>query len=646
MTRTRIVGFGTVLATLLSVSAAAEVAHPLDPLSEDEIAIAIEALAASGRTSRDTRAAIITLAEPDKATIRAWETGDPMGRHARAVLRTDGVTSEVRIDVTTGAIVSWRDVAGAQPPILSSEWRQAQALIRADPAWRAAMAKRGYVRFDDIFCESLSAGYFGTETEDGRRLMKLPCYDVSGATTNIYSRPIEGVLATVDLDQGAVIDVVDYGVLPVSGAPDNFDGDETAVPSALTPNAEIRLTGRLLDWHNWRFHLGFDAQFGPVISLLNFNDAGRWRSVLYQAHISEVFVPYMDPDPAWAFRTYMDAGEYGLGLLSSSLTPGIDCPEDAHFIDALMATPTGRPHLREQAICVFERKTQDPLWRHAEAFNGAHAGKRETELVVRSIPSIAHYDYVIDWVFSDRGEIEIRIGATGIDAVKGSMVRTMAELGAAEETRYGNLVAPGLVAIHHDHFFSVRLDFDLDDGPNRFLRETFEKIALPETSARRSLWRIKSEPVAREAAFRAIEGPAVWRLENPLERTELGHAPGYQIRGTGPVSLLDADDWPQRRGAFSSHNLWITAYRPGELYAAGAFPNQSSGGEGLPAYVNAEDISSSDLVAWYTIGFRHVTRPEDWPILSTVWQSVKLTPYKFFDRNPAVHRTKPQTAAK
>ena len=36
------------------------------------------------------------------------------------------------------------------------------------------------------------------------------------------------------------------------------------------------------------------------------------------------------------------------------------------------------------------------------------------------------------------------------------------------------------------------------------------------------------------------------------------------------------------------------------------------------------------------MGFHHLTRPEDWPVMDTVWHSVSLVPYGFFDRNPSL----------
>ena len=46
----------------------------------------------------------------------------------------------------------------------------------------------------------------------------------------------------------------------------------------------------------------------------------------------------------------------------------------------------------------------------------------------------------------------------------------MADAGAEAETMYGTLVAPGLVATNPDHFFSIRLDVDVD-GPGATERD-------------------------------------------------------------------------------------------------------------------------------------------------------------------------------
>ena len=83
--------------------------------------------------------------------------------------------------------------------------------------------------------------------------------------------------------------------------------------------------------------------------------------------------------------------------------------------------------------------------------------------------------------------------------------------------------------------------------------------------------------------------------------------------------------------------MWVTPYKPDELYAAGDYPTQSHGGDGLPAWTAANrPIENTDIVAWYTFGMHHVVRAEDWPVMPTVWHEFELRPFDFFERNPAL----------
>ena len=93
----------------------------------------------------------------------------------------------------------------------------------------------------------------------------------------------------------------------------------------------------------------------------------------------------------------------------------------------------------------------------------------------------------------------------------------------------------------------------------------------------------------------------------------------------------------QRRAAFSAAPLWLTAYDRRELYAAGMYPNQSSGRRRAAGLCGQRrPVENADIVLWYTMGFHHLPRPEDWPIMATVWHSVSLVPYGFFGRNPSL----------
>jgi primary-amine oxidase len=121
-------------------------------------------------------------------------------------------------------------------------------------------------------------------------------------------------------------------------------------------------------WAGWDFHIKADARAGIIISGLGIIDpeTGKRREVMYKGLVSELFVPYMDPTDAWYFKTYMDAGEYGFGLQAMPLVPLNDCPRNAHYLDGVFIMADGKPYVRENMICLFEKYAGDIAWRHSE----------------------------------------------------------------------------------------------------------------------------------------------------------------------------------------------------------------------------------------------------------------------------------------
>jgi primary-amine oxidase len=641
--------FVRLVAVLLApalLGAAAVSAHPLDALSAEEIGTAMRVLRAAGHADTATRFPLITLDEPDKEAVLAWRPGQVFVRKAFVIARHDRTVYEGLVDLAAGKLERWEAVPNVQPATGIEEWRDARHIAMADAAWRAAMQRRGYdsIRPDKLFCAPLPAGYTGDAAEEGRRLVRVSCFDTAG-TQNVWGRPIEGLHAVVDLDERRVIRVVDTGPVPVSRETHAFQGSppkrKRPVEEALR-NAHVTAENGLTRWHNWSFHHRLDRRAGLIVSLVRHRDGDRDRMVLYRGSLAEMFVPYMDADPGWAFRTWLDVGESDFGFMASPLNPGIDCPAGAAFLDAVLADSHGEPRTGKSVICLFERDTGTPLWRHAEGVNASHAGRPAVELVLRTIESVGNYDYIIDWVLTEAGVIRIEVGATGIDMAKGVMARNMADPSAAKDTQTGMLVAPNLLAVNHDHFLSFRLDVDIDGAANTLVRQKLVPQPPTEMAAGRSLWRVVEENVATEAPLSAGEhgGAEAWRIVNPTLENRLGQHPGYELRsGHSAISLLPPEDPAQRRGAFSASPLWVTAYDAKELYAAGMYPNQSKGGDGLPAFAaRRRPVDNADIVLWATIGFHHLPRPEDWPVLPTVWHSLSLMPYGFFDRNPNIDR--------
>ncbi|MGF7161466.1 primary-amine oxidase [Rhodoligotrophos appendicifer] len=620
--------------------------HPLDGLSFAEIERTVAIVKGAGLADGQTMFPTMTLLEPPKGEVLAWTPGQAFSRRALVVTRKSAETTRIVVDLRAGTIVSREVVADAQPSIMQHEWAAAGDQLMADARWQAAMRKAGYQDLSGISCTPMPPGAFPKEPYGARRILRVSCYEDSTEPRPQVSRSIEGILGIVDADTGAVIDVkVEAPVIrpaaegPVP-APSPLPAQKPVI-NASPSGTNIRVSGAYeVEWQNWSFHLRADRRSGLVVSLVRFQDQQKKRLVAYQMALAELFVPYMDPALGWNTRNYLDAGELGLGYLVSTLAEGKDCPTDSFYLDLLMPSDQGGMFKADSALCIFERATGSPAWRHFSAENGTTDARAEVELVVRTIPTIGNYDYIVDYVFSSRGAITTRVGATGIDAVKTVTADSLASPTAAEETRYGALVAPRTVAPYHDHYFAFRLDLDIDGPQNTLVAERFVPEQLPAENVRGSLWRLQPEIIREEGPVSGSHHGAageIWRVINPDRRTALGYAPGYEImpeHGTA-TSMLKADDPAQRRAAFSASTLWVSRANPSELYPVGDFPLVTLD-DGLPRFVTPpEPIENQDLVFWYTVGFRHVTRPEDWPILPTMWHGFVLRPYGFFDRDPS-----------
>jgi primary-amine oxidase len=646
----RFMASATALALALLASPAAGAVdgptNPLDALTAAEIDHTVAILTTAKLVDAQTRYPTITLLENPKAEVLKWRPRQPFERRARAdYLRGDRLF-EADVNLTSGRVDSVREVKDRQSAILFEEFLGASEVVKKDPRWRAAMAKRGFTSFDNIICAPLTVGPVIDARYRGLRLLKVPCFDKAGAVNNVYGRPIEGLLAIVDVRKGAVLDVIDEGMVPIpKDVPSEAYDPATSTRTPTRPvqilspqGSNFAIAGSQISWDKWNFHLRVDKRLGPVISRITYEDRGEPRQVAYQLSTAEMFVPYMDPSQTWAYRAYMDIGEYGFGALASPLKPGSDCPVDAKFLDAVISDDHGKSMTLKNVVCVFERDTGQPLWRHYEFFTDSHESRPDVELVVRMAPEVGNYDYLLDYAFNRNGEIEVRVGAYGIIATKGVPARKMQDTTAAADTQYGTLVSPNLVGVNHDHFMSFRVDLDVDGPTNRLVVDKFVKRSLTNNPLRHSLWQVQRSVVGTEGALDSMHEPVWYRVESGSRHNALGNRTSYQlVPGHSDLSILDPNEPQQQRASFSGAAVWVTRYNPNETFAAGVYPNQNRNIEGLPRFVaDHQSIANQDLVLWYTVGFRHQTRSEDWPVMPEMWHSFKIRPFNFFDRNPGL----------
>jgi primary-amine oxidase len=622
--------------------------HPMDPLSAAEIKAATAILKADART-KDALYQLITVAEPPKAEVLAWKSGMAVKRRARVTAVAGARVLEAEVDLDGKTITGLVARTGVEAPITLAEFTSGLDVVLEHAGFLEALKKRGFTDPKKLYCAPFTTGYYGIKAHEGKRLLKVGCFDTSRSSNSLYGWPIERLYALVELREKRVFQVIDYGVVPV--APGDMNFTESAAGKLRPPEnptlvvqpkgANFKVEGQQVSWGNWRFHVRLESRQGLVISLARWVDAGNERSVLYQGYMSEMFVPYMDAEYGWYSRTYFDMGEYGLGLLVSPLKPGIDCPASAVFLATTLNDDKGEPDPRPNALCIFERNTGDPAWRHYEITNQTYEGRPGVELVVRMASQLGNYDYLIDWVFNHAAEIEARIGATGILGMKGVAAQSMRDPTAKADTRFGTLVAPGLSAVNHDHFFNYRLDLDVDGPANSLQKDVYRPVGLPPASPRRSIYMVMPEIAGREGPLsRAGHGGATMKLRvvNEARSNAVGNPVGYEIVHANHARLLiDPRDWPAQRAAFLRHDVWVTPHEASERYAAGDYLFASKGLQGLPVWTRkGRAVRNQDVVVWVNLGMHHLTRAEDAPVMPTLWHSFRLRPFNFFDRNPAL----------
>jgi primary-amine oxidase len=622
--------------------------HPLEGLKSLEYWAVYEVLQATGKVDADTFCISVLLHEPAKDKVLGWKAGDAFAREADVILLRKGVTIEVRLDIAGRKVESWKERKDVQAAAFDTEFLGLGEEMKKDPQLQTALVKHGVKDMTTVVCVPVPIGYFALPEQEGRRLFYGDCFDYHGAFLT-WGRPINGLYFLVDAVERKLVKVIDEGVLPVPQSPIDFQ-EATATPRPGTTPISIaqplgpsfQIKDGEVSWQNWHFRVRLDTRLGPVLNLVRLEDGGRMRSVMYEGSMSELFVPYMDPAESWATRVFVDAGEFYPGGVLRMLQDGVDCPANAEYIDGLASNEHGIPVLLSREACLFERYSGDPAWRHWE--DGTVWGRPTRELVLRTAAVIGNYDYMLDWRFEQDGSIRVGVGATGIIETKAAKTKVSEKgmggmPGTADE--FGRFVGENTIGVNHDHFFSYRLDMDVDGQNNSFMADKLKKRELPASTHRKSIW--VAEPsiakTERDAMMDiALDKPAMWMFVNPNVRGPLGYPTGYEIMpGITAASLLDPEDGVQKVGAFSTHQLWVTPYRTDELYAAGVYPTSGKGDDGLAVWTRANRvIENTDIVAWYTLGFHHVPRAEDWPVMPVMWHDFVIRPFDFFGENPGL----------
>ncbi|XP_020213728.1 uncharacterized protein LOC109797957 isoform X1 [Cajanus cajan] len=674
----------------MSIMARTQSSHPLDPLSAAEISVAVATVRETGATPehRDSMRFIeVVLLEPDKHVVALADAyffppfqpsllpiakGGAVipvklpPRRARLVVyyRKTNETSIWIVELSQvhavtrgghnrGKVISSHVVPDVQPPIDAMEYAECEAVVKDFTPFREAMKKRGIEDMNLVMVDAWCVGYYSEADGPNRRLSKplIFCRASSDCPMeNGYARPVEGIYVLVDMQNMSVIEFEDYKHVPLppvdplrnythgetSGGSDRSDIKPLQIVQLEGPS--FRVDGSYVEWQKWNFRVGFTPREGLVIYSVAYVDGSQGRrSVAHRLSFVEMVVPYGDPNEPHYRKNSFDAGENGLGKNAHSLKKGCDCLGYIKYFDAHFTNFTGGVETIENCVCLHE-EDHGILWKHQDWRTGLAEVRRSRRLSVSFMCTVANYEYGFFWYFYQDGKIEAEVKLTGI--------LSLGTLLPGEFRKYGTMIAPGLYAPVHQHFFVARMNMAVDSKHGDALNQVVEinvKVEEPgEHNAHNNAFFAQETLLRSELEAMRDCNPLTarhWIVRNTRIGNRTGQLTGYKlVPGSNCLPLAGSDAKFLRRAAFLRHNLWVTPNSHDEMFPGGEFPNQNPrANEGVATWVKQNrSLEETDIVLWYVFGMTHIPRLEEWPVMPVERIGFMLMPHGFFNCSPAV----------
>ena len=633
----------------MSQPASASIHHPLDPLSAAEFTHVTAILRRDREVGEGWRINCIEMVEPAKAELAAFEeTGTQPTRRAVVLCldRAANATYKSVVSLTDDRIESFEHIPGVQANFTVDEFVECDQMLRAHPDVIAALAKRGITDMDLVFMDTWTYGEAVAPPEyRDRRIGWSDTWVKKEPGANPYANPVSGLHCVIDLNSMELLRIEDDGGVPAPRVMGEYiparipellrsrwQRDPIKPLEIIQPEGpSFTVDGNLLRWQNWSVRVGFNHREGMTLHQLRYRDGGRERSVAHRLSFAEMMVPYRDPSTDHYRRTAFDIGEWGLGFMTTSLELGCDCLGEIRYLDATLHDSRGEPYEIRNAVCIHEEDNA-VLWKHVDHDIGAEV-RRMRRLTISCHVTVANYEYLVYWRLYQDGNVECEVRATGI------MVTTPIAEGAAHPN--GTLVDERTYAPFHQHFLVARLDLDVDGTDNTvYMTESHAEPMGPDNPYGLSLVQ-RNIPLRTERdgiQDMNFATQRAWKVVNTKVVNGLGTHPAYKLVPGGAIPAMFHEDSPVfQRATVVGHTLWVTPNHPDERWPAGEFVNQSSDDRGIGAWVRGNrSIQDTDVVLWYVFGIHHITRPEEWPIMSVDVVSFWLKPSGFFDRNPAL----------
>jgi len=371
--------------------------------------------------------------------------------------------------------------------------------------------------------------------------------------------------------------------------------------------------GKTIKWQKWDFKVGFNAREGMVLYDVHYDN----RPLFYRLSLSDMAIPYADPRSPFHRKQAFDLGDCGAGLTANNLQLGCDCLGSIYYISGVLSDGRGKPFDTPNVICVHEQDA-GISWKHTNYRTGRAVVARNRELVLQTILTVSNYEYILAFHFNLAGDITYEARATGI------LSTSPVDLDLTETPHpYGTVVHPGVLAVHHQHFFSLRVDPMVGGHGNTITYDEAhplprDKVVNPHGTG----YTVRKTEIDTTGGYDLdFSKGRVFKIINPSVKNTVNGGPvGYKVMAP-PVQpiLADKDSYHYKRAEFADRNFYVTKYADGELFSGGKYTNQSRGGTGVRSWAERnESLSGGDPVLWINFGLSHVPRLEDYPVIKKI----------------------------
>lgn len=645
-------------------------AHPLDPLSPSEIKYVTD-LIKEKFAGKSLNFNTVTLKEPAKNAYYKWkeQNGPLPPRMAYFVVIEQDVTAvqEGVIDIQSGTIIHFKKSEGVQPILTAADLQATEDIIRSDPTVIEQCIISGLTKEDmkNIYCDAWTIGY-DERWGASRRLQQALMYYRSEEDDSHYSHPLD-FCPIVDMNLGKVI-FIDIPVkrrkiskhkhanfhpksvgekFGTKENPSGFRQDATAYNVTQPEGVSFRMDGNVMNWSNFQFHIGFNYREGIVLSDFTYNDHGNVRPLFHRISLSEMIVPYGNPEFPHQRKHALDIGEYGAGNCTNPLSLGCDCKGVIQYLDGYLVDKFGDPATVKNAVCIHE-EDDGILFKHSDFRDDFQTtiATRGKKLIISQIFTAANYEYCLYWILRQDGTIKLEVRLTGI-------LNTYIADKDEDAGPWGTIVYPQVNAHNHQHLFSLRVHPRIDGDGNS--AATADATASPfPTGSQENMY--GNGFYSKKTVFKTVKDSLTnyesstgrsWDLFNPKSINKYSKKPAsYKLVSTFcPPVLAQPGSLVRKRAPWAEYTTEVIPYEDeeagyGRLYPSGDHVAQWSGdgARGMRKWIGdgKDAIENTDIVMFHTFGITHFPSPEDFPVMPTEIFELMLRPRHIFTENPVL----------